>query len=73
LAKRGARVVRVEDDPLSPDERRLWDELAEVIREELNVQVAIGRLDNPNGVSDTAALIADVVWRVFDLRLRPRP
>jgi hypothetical protein len=60
----------MEDDPLSPEERRLFNELEDVIYEELSVQVGIGRLDNPDGERQTAGLIADVVWSVFELRER---
>ena len=61
----------MEADPLSPEERPLFDELVEVIREELQVCFAIGRFDQPNGVSVTSTLIADVVWRSFELQKRP--
>ena len=60
----------MEDDPLSPTDRRIWNELEEVIREELTVQVAIGRLANPDGERQTAGLIAEVVWRNFEVRPR---
>jgi hypothetical protein len=46
------------------------------IDEEVFVQVAIGRLDHPaglcEGVKATAGLIADVVWRGFEVRARDR-
>jgi hypothetical protein len=61
----------MEADPLSPDERRVFDELANVIREELQVCVVIGRFDHPDGVQVTADLLADAVWGGFELRRRP--
>ena len=61
----------MESDPLSPEERRVFNELEEVIREELQVQIAIGRLESPNGERSTAVLIADVVWRGSEVRKRP--
>ena len=66
----------MEDDPLSPEERRLFEELVADIDEELFVQVTIGRLDDPEGLREgvraTAGLIADVVWRGFEVRARDR-
>jgi hypothetical protein len=66
----------MENDPLSADERRLFDELAADIEEELFVQVTIGRLQDPagvrEGVSQTAGLIADVVWQKFEVKARDR-
>jgi hypothetical protein len=66
----------MENDPLSADERRLFDELAADIEEELFVQVTIGRLEDPagvrEGVSRTARLIADVVWQRFEVKARDR-
>ena len=68
------RAGEMEDDPLSPDERRLFDELVADIDEELFVQITIGRLDDPAGLREgvrvTAGLIADVVWHGFDVRAR---
>jgi hypothetical protein len=61
----------MEDDPLSADDRRLFNELEDVITEELQVQVSIGRLEGEDGVRTTAGLIADVVWSSFELRPRP--
>jgi hypothetical protein len=64
----------VEDDPLTPDERRLFEELAADIDEELSAQIAVGRLNHPDdlreGVRVTARLIADVVWSGFEVRAR---
>ena len=57
----------METDPLSPEERRRFDDLVEVIREELAAQIAIGRLQNPYGGEQTAGLIADVIWRAFEV------
>jgi len=51
----------MEDDPLSPDERATFTDLTGVVREELEAQIAVGRLDNPDGEARTAVLIADVV------------
>ena len=64
----------MDDDPRSPDERRLFEELVADIDEELFVQITIGRLDDPGGLREgvrvTAGLIADVVWSGFDVRPR---
>ena len=61
----------MEQDPLSPEDRALFNELLGVIHEELNVCFTMGRFDEPNGVEVTADLIADVVWCVFEARTRP--
>jgi hypothetical protein len=60
----------MEDDPLSPEDRRLFDELADVIYEQLFAQIAVKRLENPDGTRRTADLIADAVWHVFEVRER---
>ena len=56
---------------MDDDERKVLDDLADVIHEELAVQAAIGRLSSPDDARTTADLIADVVWRGFDVRPRP--
>jgi hypothetical protein len=60
------------DDNLTPDERHAWNLLVDLIHDELVAQIAIGRLDNPDGKRQTASLIADMVWRAFELRPKPR-
>jgi hypothetical protein len=60
------------DDHLTPDERHAWDLLVGLIHEELTAQIAIGRLANPDGERQVASLIADMVWRVFELQPKPR-
>jgi hypothetical protein len=56
--------------PLSPEQARTWDELRDVILEELTAQIAIGRLENPDGKRATANLITDMIWRRFEVRER---
>jgi len=63
----------MEQDPLSPRERALFDDLAGVIEEELTAQIAVGRFDADDGASVTAGLIADVVWQAFRVRSREPP
>jgi len=41
-----------------------------VILDELTAQIAIGRLENPDGKRATANLITDMVWRRFEVRER---
>jgi hypothetical protein len=60
----------VEQDPLSPEERELFTDLEETILEELRAQIAVKRLETPDGEEATASLIADVVWCAFDVRRR---
>jgi len=60
----------VQPDPLAPDDRRTFHELAETIEEELSAQIAVHRLDSEDGERVTAALIADVVWTNFEVRPR---
>jgi hypothetical protein len=60
----------VEQDPFSPEERRLFDLLAEIVDEELRVQIMMGRLEREDGERRTAVLIADSVWTAFELRER---
>ena len=58
---------------LGPD----FEELVELIDEELGAQIAIGRLGDINPdlrqITEVAKLIADVVDRVYRLERRPRP
>lgn len=60
----------MEQDPLSRDERRLFDELEDVIAEELEAQISVGRLNREDGARVTAGLIVDVVSSAFELRSR---
>ena len=46
----------MEQDPLSPEDRALFNELLGVIHEELNVCFTMGRFDEPNSVEVTADL-----------------
>jgi len=60
----------MEDDPLSPADRKLFDALEDVICEELQAQIAVKRLENEDGIRVTSTLIADVIWDAFELRER---
>jgi hypothetical protein len=60
----------METDPFSPEDRRLFEALVDVIHEELHVCFASGRFDQPDGVEVTSGLIADVVWHGFEVRPR---
>jgi hypothetical protein len=60
----------VEQDPFSPEERSLFDLLAEIVHEELRVQIMMGRLERDDGERRTAVLIADAVWTAFELKER---
>jgi hypothetical protein len=57
----------------SPDERRVFDELADVIHEELRVQLMMRRLERPDSERVIADLIADEVRDCFEVRRRPTP
>jgi hypothetical protein len=54
-----------------------YEELVELIDEELGAQVAIGRLGRidptPAQVRTTAELIASMVWIVFNVQKRDKP
>jgi hypothetical protein len=63
----------VEADPLSPEDRRNFDRLVEVIEDELRVQISMRRLDSQDGEKVIADLIADVIWDVFEVRPRATP
>jgi hypothetical protein len=63
----------VEADPLSPEDRRNFDRLVEVIEDELRVQISMRRLDSQDGEKVNADLIADVIWDVFEVRPRATP
>ena len=56
--------------PHSPEDRRLFDTLVDVIREELQVCFDMERFEEPDGVAVTSDLIADVIWDVFEVRSR---
>ena len=61
----------MEEDPLSPPERELWNEARDLLAHELGVQVAIGRLASDDGSRDTAGILLDELWRRYELRRRP--
>jgi hypothetical protein len=63
----------MERGPLSPDERRVFDELADVIHEELRVELMMRRLERPDSERVIADLIADEVRDCFEVRRRPTP
>lgn len=63
----------MEADPLSPEDRRNFDRLVEVIEDELRVQISMRRLDSQDGEKVNADLIADVIWDVFEVRPRATP
>ena len=63
----------MESDPLGPEDRAIFRDLTEVVRQELAAQIAIHRLDNADGEAMTAELIADAIWDVFEVRPRPTP
>lgn len=61
---------------MSEDESRFFDELTEVIFDELQVQIwtrRLGEIDPPvSGIRTTAELIADEVIGVFHLQKRAK-
>jgi hypothetical protein len=63
-------------EQVSEDERRFFDELTEVIFDELQVQIwtrRLGEIDPPeSGIRTTAELIADEVMGVFHLEKRAK-
>ena len=61
----------MENDPFSPEERATFTWLTAKIHEELSAQIAIHRLDDPDGEQVTAMLIADAIWDFFEVRERP--
>ena len=60
----------METDPLSPEDRRLWNEVAEVLSEELTAQAAIGRTTTPEGIDATVRILLDKLWRKYELGRR---
>ena len=54
-----------------------FDELTDVIDDELTAQIAIGRLGNidptPEQVRTTAELLADIILIVFKIEKRQKP
>jgi hypothetical protein len=61
----------MEKDPLSPDERRTWNEARDRIAYELRTQVAIGRLDGADGARVIAGILLDDLWRHYTIHPRP--
>ena len=59
-------------EPLTPEDRELWNEVAEVLGDELTAQVAIGRTATPEGTSDTARILLNELWLRYELTRRPR-
>jgi hypothetical protein len=58
-------------DPLSPEDRRVWNEFAALIEDERTAQIAIGRLEGVDGKRATARLLADTIWRSYEVRPKP--
>jgi hypothetical protein len=61
----------MEEDPLSPEDRRVWNDFAALIEDELTAQIAIGRLEAVDGKRSTARIIADTIWRSYEVRPKP--
>jgi hypothetical protein len=64
------------DVPMTPNgmvPQATFDRLVNTIAEELQVQIDVHRLEDPNGVRETAELIADMVIRRFEISARSRP
>jgi hypothetical protein len=51
-----------ESDPLTPEARELWNEVAEVLAKELTAQVAIGRTATQEGIGATARILLNELW-----------
>jgi hypothetical protein len=68
----GIYAGRMEQDPLTPDERRTWNEARDRIAHELGTQVAIGRLDRADGAHVIAGIRLDDLWRHYTIRPRSR-
>ena len=47
----------MERDPLTPEDRELWNKVADLLGNELAVQVAIGRTDAREGAHSTSRII----------------
>jgi hypothetical protein len=62
----------MESDPLTPEERELWNEVAQVLGKELTAQVAIGRTATQEGIDATARILLNELWLQYELRRRPR-
>jgi hypothetical protein len=60
----------VESDPLTPEERELWNEVAQVLGKELTAQVAIGRTATQEGIDATARILLNELWLQYELRRR---
>lgn len=63
----------MENEPMTPDERRTFEELVAVVQEELAAQIAIRRLEGADGEHRTATTVADAVWNNFELHPRSKP
>jgi len=60
---------------MTPDGRlpqATFDRPVNTIAEELGLRISVHRLDNPNGVRETAEVIADLIVRRFEIQGRPR-
>jgi len=62
----------MEKDPLTPEERELWNEVAELLGDELTAQVAIGRTATPDGIQATARILLNELWLRYEVCRRPR-
>ena len=60
----------MDKDPLSEGGRRVWDQFAALIEDELTAQIAIGRLEAVDGKRSTARILADTIWRAYEVRPR---
>jgi tellurite resistance protein len=63
----------MEADPLSPEERHLFNEVTGVIPEELFARITVkDRLETAEDAERVAVLIADGVWYRFEISERNR-
>jgi hypothetical protein len=61
-------VSQMEEDPLSAEDRRAWNDFAALIEDELTAQIAMGRLERSDGKRSAARIIADTIWRSYEMR-----
>jgi hypothetical protein len=61
-------VSQMEEDPLSAEDRRVWNDFAALIEDELTAQIAMGRLERGDGKRSAARIIADTIWRSYEVR-----
>jgi hypothetical protein len=61
------------DDPLGPEDRRLFDEVTGVVAEELFARLAVrDRFETAEDAEAIAGLITDALWDRFEIRERER-